>query len=810
MKIFFSQVPIILLGMFCIMPNIASARSKTLQLKLGDSVSVFSEKAYRKNNGTFFEAVGNVVILFGNETLYAEKASMDMQSGTFELEGSVRLISQGLAIHGSYARYTGNDDRIFIRNARVTTEDFSIIAAEITRISPTRYQAKKAEYTTCKDCTESWSVYGEELDLTIGKYAHLKHAFTKVKGINVLYFPYLVLPVKNQRESGILFPRIYTRFNEGVSYEQPIYWAINQSQDMTVTPTFLGNRGFGHELEYRHRFREGMWLEFNDKTAYDAIYLPGKTDQTTQTDQLYTRFFFDLEGHMNWNHDINQHFKFVGLRDLDMLNDYNFYMDERLLSNDTGLSQYFELRRDLFTLTLEGQYRRNFMFNDPIRFDDNYVQVLPSIKLSTRPLSIMEDLYINVDGDHTIFKQNKLDDTFSHFKNVARTDTRTEINWNIGSWGPLNFHTEYALDYQHYRFLERDDPETFEKFAGVLTTEMSFGMQRIFGLAYNKEINEKDYQKYMSQTGPNTTQKAPISDKKKKDMIGKLPDFKGPLTEDNIVVAKNSYRHSQEFRLIHYMILNSNERGNSFFDNQIEDSTRWFDYRDAVLSEIDNSASNATRINLPLENTLEFQWNNSLTIKRPKSMDVFQDRKYLRDNFTYRQIGYFNISQGLDFAEENVESLEDRLTRLYADMGFSGVNWSVSLREYYFHQTSDQILSLNFQRRIETLNLLFNYQENSFPESNKRILKYGFQIRPVDIFGFSLLQEYDLRVEENIRTVYQADFMPLNNCWIFNINYRDSLVEKRFAFNFIFNFGDDNFSDYRNNFWRFDRIGQGQ
>ena len=74
------------------------------------------------------------------------------------------------------------------------------------------------------------------------------------------------------------------------------------------------------------------------------------------------------------------------------------------------------------------------------------------------------------------------------------------------------------------------------------------------------------------------------------------------------------------------------------------------------------------------------------------------------------------------------------------------------------------------------------------------------------MFGIAFLKEHDLDADENITSIYQVDFMPLNNCWILNFNYKESLDEQRYAFNFEFNFGNDEFKEYRNNFFNFNRL----
>jgi hypothetical protein len=103
---------------------------------------------------------------------------------------------------------------------------------------------------------------------------------------------------------------------------------------------------------------------------------------------------------------------------------------------------------------------------------------------------------------------------------------------------------------------------------------------------------------------------------------------------------------------------------------------------------------------------------------------------------------------------------------------------------------------------------LGNYSLNSIGESTLRTLKAGFQVRPLDMFGFSILKEQDLEAEESIRSLYQVDFMPNNNCWILNFAYRETVVDTRYSFNWVFNFGNDDFKSYKTNFFSFARLNQ--
>jgi LPS-assembly protein len=791
----------------------ASTNSKeNLQLQLGDQVSIYSEKAYRKNKGLSFEAVGNVVIIAGKDTLYGERASFNVQTGDVKIEGNVRYISQGLTLYGTEIAFNSQSGQLAMINARIITSDFSIVASELKKIGDDLYYAKEAEFTTCKDCVESWTIYGNEIYLELNQYVRIHHALTRIKGVSVLYFPYIALPIKNKRESGLLFPMLSSRLNEGMIYQQPIFWAIDDSKDLTLSPSFFGRRGLGMDAEYRQVFGENQWMNINTRLVNDAIYEPGKLSNSN-SDNRYFRSFYDLEARYQVGQNSNTHIHVQGMKDLDMLGgEFNNYIDPYMQSSDVGLSFFTEKKTQRLQIGLETQFKRNLLVDDAESFDPHYVQVLPSVYFSIAPTSLLQSdkfflqhISVGLDSDFTVFRQMQENENLG-LRNTHRFNLKPYLDWHLFSVGPIKAKTHYSLEFQHYDFIQ-DDERNFNKYAGLLTTEFSFSMDKIFGLSYEESIPVAQIRSdYLDKLGKENEEMRAESSLAGHDLIGQIPRFESTLTQDNIKLVKHSYRHSQEFKFLHHYIAHSKEEGNATFRNQIDRNTGWFDYDDGIRKNIFSIGSFQTRTQLPLTNTIEFQWNNTLIRKSPRLFNLFQDERYLRDNFSYNKIGYFNLSQGVDLSNENAKGLEDSLTRLFVSTGYSTTKWNLDVSQYYFHQTSDQIFNLGFQRRYEIFSLLAAYHNNTLAGADLHTLRSGFQIRPMDILGFSMVKEMDLDAGENIRSIYQVDYMPNNNCWIFNLNYRETVNDTRYAFNMVFNFGNDEFKDYRTNFFRFDRL----
>lgn len=781
--------------LFTLLPLAHAQEDKNLQLKLGDSVSIYSEKAYRKQGGKVFEAIGNVVILSGDETLYGEQANLNLESGEVNILGNVRIISKDVTIYGSKIFYDIRKKILNMQNVRVLTNEFNIVADKLEKRSDGLYYAEKAEFTTCKDCTESWTIYGEEIDIEISRYVTIRHALVKIKGIDIFYLPYIAIPIKDKRESGLLFPSFISRANEGLSYLQPVYWAISEDKDATFTPSFWGRRGYGMDLEYRQNFAENNWLEYSHRLVNDKIYVPGKVNND-DSGTSYFRNLFEIEHHGQWSNDFTSHIKLNGAKDIDMFRDYTDYSDNFLQEETLGFEGFFEQRFNTMNIGLESEYKRNLLVADSEEFDDSYVQILPSIYFNTTPYTLynsdqlmLSNISVGFQGDFTRFKQNEQSED-GFIRNANRFDLSPYLSWHFFNWGPVSMSTEYTLSYQDYRF-EETNQSGYSKSAGFLQTEVSFTMDRIFGLAYEERIQASEVNRFKS-----------VSDNP--SLIGMVPDFENSLTDDSFTVVKNSYRHSQEFKFIHHYIAHSDESGNEVFDEQIQSAGGWFDYQDAILENQADVGSNTTRTIIPRKNTVEFQWNNLLIRKSPKKFNYFQDQRFLRDNFNYSRVGYFQLSQGV-IVDEELDA-EERLTRLFVNTGYNANTWALNFREYYFHQDESQITTLSFKKVFDPFHILTSYNTNTLPGSSIKTLRLGGQFKPTDIIGFTYLQDQDLDANENILSLYQIDFMPPNNCWIINLNYRESVVDQRYSFNFIFNLGNDEFKNYQNNFFDFDRV----
>lgn len=769
------------------------------EFSLGDKVRVLSDKAFRKTKENKFEAVGNVIITHAENAIYGEKASMSFNTGETQVIGNVRYVGPNITLHGTELNYNFKDKKMSVRNARILSDNYVVLGKEITRHSNDVITGTNAEYTTCIDCPESWSIFGKRVKITVGEYVRIWHAYIKIKGVVVLYFPYIVLPIKKERETGLLFPSLAFNFDEGVRFQQPWFWAINNSSDMTLTPSVWGKRGIGGELQYRQVIKEGLWFEMNHLNSFDKIYTYNKVDNE-QTGKHFFRHFSDWEHHYNTSSFFNHHVYYNTVRDLDIERDYDFYTNGKTIGSENGGGGFMDFRLPLAQVTVEGDFSRNQIFPDASEFDNRYVQILPEVNMSIVPINFLQSdvplfnkMSFGFDSEFINFKQNHTSEN-DFIRNASRIDLAPYLNWSLGELGPVQVSTKARLDYQTYHF-PYERVKSMTKSGMVYETEFSMTLEKLFGLAYKESVSSDkiDFGKKSNEA----IEKNGLGE----NLVGTTPRFSGQLVNKDIIREKNAFRHKQNFKLKHYFLSDQKIKGNEDFKNQItqSDSAGQFDYKDAIKEQESRFSQVSSRTSLPLSNTVELQWNNSLIRKSAKSVNLVLDDQYLRDNFKYDRIAYFNLSQGYDLAVESDE-VEEKLTRLHLSTGANIFKTDFDLNEYYFYSTNEHILSFRITQNVGPHYFRVGFEYNSFIDPIFKFINSEVGISANDNFDFTIIYDYDIEQKALQKSVYKVLYTPLNNCWKMELAHTKTVIDKSFSLNFLINFNDKSFkslSDFK-------------
>ncbi len=757
---------------------------ESFQFFQGDGVDIMADKSFTKGSENRFEAVGNVVVTHKREALYGQSVVLKTDTQELTVKGNIRYVTENITIYGSELYYNLKTKYLYVKSARILNRKYSILGKTIVRESPNEFIAEEAEFSTCRDCPESWSIYGSKVKIILKKYVYITHAFIKMKGVVGMYIPYIVLPIKNERETGLLFPKMVYK-SEGLHVNTPWFWAMNDQQDMTLSPSYWGKRGIGGEVQYRHLFGDKKWMEVNSLQAADRLYDPNVAGNSFKTGEHHGRHFSEYEHHFQFGNNLVHHLRFVDGRDYDVVRDFSEFVEGRNISSDFGGTSFFNLRFPYIDMSVEANYGKNQLRKRSNRVDQSYVQILPKTTMSMIPVPLYQtsypiigSMFFGGKATHTVFKQNHLNKV-KYLRNAERVSANPYFSWYFLSWGPMNFKTKFEIDYQHYNFREKHE-ESFSKRISYATTELSLHVSKVIGKAYREKHLIEDV---------NDLKKKKIEQKNKSENSCKLIACLTPYEKSNprntIEITTNSYKHSQELKMLHRYTFEEDMSGNKSFENQIKDKVGLFDFEDTIKSEEHLVETDTTKTTISQKNSIELQWNNSLIRKSPSEFSPFIDGRYYRDNFSYSQTAFFNVSQGLE-VRSNKDEFVDKLSRLWISTGVTIRKWRFSLNDYYFYNSQGHIFKTDIERLFSRGRIILSHKANSF--SKDKVINLKGSLRIFNTLYANYDYEHDFLAKKRIRAEYGMEYIPTNNCWAWSFGYFNTVIDQGVRFSFRFNF----------------------
>lgn len=213
-----------------------------------------------------YEAEGSVVVDQGPVHLTADHLTIQALPGVMIATGHVRLkdpkadiLSERLELNVNTEAGVVTHGQVYVK-ASNTTVDGRLIQ----RFSEDHYRFKEGRFTNCdapEGETPAWRFQFKDLDLNAGDNLAFKGGWFCVADVPVIPIPTLTYPL-SPRQSGFLMPSPGYDNRFGLHYQQGYYWAINPSQDFTISPSYYSKLGYGSDFEYRYalgRKSRGQW-----------------------------------------------------------------------------------------------------------------------------------------------------------------------------------------------------------------------------------------------------------------------------------------------------------------------------------------------------------------------------------------------------------------------------------------------------------------------------------------------------------------------------------------------------------------------
>jgi hypothetical protein len=258
----------------------------------------------------------------------------------------------------------------------------------IERTGVDTFQVERGNFTTCRCPPDTerrpWEIEAREASVEVGGYAVGKDIWFKVLDVPVVYTPWLVFPVKTERQSGFLLPGIGQSSRNGTEIELPFFWAVRDNVNLTLRPQWFGRHGFASTVTGEYVNGEtgeghgGSFVLPNDRKVKDST----------------TDFFSDNRWAYWWRH---QQELFSGAQfgvDAAEISDNDVVFDfPRLLGSDTQHQRMLE--SSAWVTGAQNGYAASALVsvnndlenpNDLDR-DGFFLQRLPDMRASTLPRS---------------------------------------------------------------------------------------------------------------------------------------------------------------------------------------------------------------------------------------------------------------------------------------------------------------------------------------------------------------------------------------------------------------------------------------
>lgn len=233
-----------------------------------DRILFEADSVYRNDEDGPIFAEGDVRAYFGERYLRADKLIYNPETDVVIAEGNVSITDANLeTAFAGRVELSGDLRDGIAENFSALLEDNARLAADsVIREQGAKTRLSRAVYTSCNVCdsdgdakTPTWRI--KSLRVTRDqerKVLRFRHAFLEIKGVPVLYAPYLQTPDPSiERQSGFLPPNIGASSRLGFNIELPYYLAISNHQDATFFPKYTAEDGVLWQGEWRRRGQDG-------------------------------------------------------------------------------------------------------------------------------------------------------------------------------------------------------------------------------------------------------------------------------------------------------------------------------------------------------------------------------------------------------------------------------------------------------------------------------------------------------------------------------------------------------------------------
>jgi LPS-assembly protein len=352
---------------------------------------------------------GHVQIVFKNQHISADHATVYLMRKEFIADGNVTLTTTKATAGGDKILMNYNANTGTIYSGYVKSGQILLEGDVIEKNGEDLYSAYDANYTSCLNCPPAWSFSGTAIDAQIEGYAKIKNAILRISNFPVFWFPYLVVPLKSNRQSGLLTPHFRNSSDNEFIFYQPYFFALSKSQDATYTLANYSKRGPKSIGEYRFVLGPNNYGQLDIATLQDRVFVNDeqlKKFKQPSESQSFHRWF------LNYTHHFELPNRWVSRAKIETLSDLRYpidFNDEFVGYGDPAIDNRISIDKstDHYFFGIDNSYYINLLQSNPLATNQDAVHRLPEIRLSSTEQEISTTgLLFKFDIDYTNFTRN--------------------------------------------------------------------------------------------------------------------------------------------------------------------------------------------------------------------------------------------------------------------------------------------------------------------------------------------------------------------------------------------------------------------
>lgn len=771
---------------------------------------ISAKSMYQDTENELVELDGDIQLVYREQHISCNRAKINFRARKIELLGNVKVISPKSTLGGDqifldYESGTGLISNGFVQSGSVIFE-----GALLEKLSDELYFVSKADFTTCKNCPSTWSFSGSTIRAELGGYAYIKNSIMRVGGVPIFWLPYLIVPLKSDRQSGLLIPEFEQTEKGGLTFGQSYFWAINRNTDATFGFKNYELRGQKYLFEYRYALTDESYGKFNtaglsdqffsNEDRYNSHRSPNergrivdrwfiKHDQYLSLPNQYVlrsqlRNISDLQYPVDFEHE---------LKNISNLERETKSQGEPSLENRVSLTKNSKDQHFL----MDSSYYTNLLRGDPMSSNDNSVHRIPQLHFSQTALPLgQSSFYYNLDLDYTQFVRSgpAYDDLVLYSpvgtsKNLIRYEKNdcsgtvgTNPNWEDSKYGTCSRVRDGNFD------PETDFIRSGQRLDFQPSIYRPFTIAKAFEIVPRLTYRETQYLFDVSSEPRNVRRYGRAS-------VSSRTTFSNIFGDRN-EARSELWKHEIQPELTYTYIPWIDHKSHYFFGTSRETESPFYSGKN--IDDNDTGSSSG----------LQFDYNDRLYDRNLVTYSLtnkFIQKRWLNSGPQYRQVALMRISQSYDAFENsrddiNKEPFSDIATLFEVRLDHFQTN---SIFNYFPYQKVTDVSSA-FRLNDDTgrfiefgLNKKYKIVRGQGTSETSRIEDVsagaGVMLSYLNLLGrltydnnFNTVQVIENRIKSYS---YITQLKPPGECWVLSFSFKQIAGgERSWKLNLLFNF----------------------